>query len=65
MCEIRMMHPYFVPLFPIFQGLCMLVLLAGYVFLSVVAWLPVYIQGDFSFNAVSVKNIFKEEQYGE
>jgi hypothetical protein len=34
-----MMHPYFLPLLAAtFQGICMLVLLAGYVFLSVVAW---------------------------
>jgi Tfp pilus assembly protein PilX len=34
-----MMHPYFVPmLVAVFQGICMLVLLAVYVFLAVVAW---------------------------
>jgi hypothetical protein len=34
-----MMHPYFMsPLAAILQGIGMLVLLAGYVFLAVVAW---------------------------
>jgi hypothetical protein len=34
-----MMHPYFMPLlFGIFQGIGMLVLLVGFVFLAVVAW---------------------------
>jgi hypothetical protein len=34
-----MMNPYFMPL-PVaaFQGICQLALLAGYVFLAVVAW---------------------------
>jgi len=34
-----MMYPYFGPLLgAAFQGFCLLVLLAGYVFLAVVAW---------------------------
>jgi hypothetical protein len=36
--EIRMMYPYHVLMFAIWQSLCMLITLAGFVFLLVVAW---------------------------